>query len=47
MAGWLSDRTHEDRCAVKSAVALRYLSDQRYFSYLGMISGKMEEVKEE
>ncbi len=39
--------THEDRCAVKKAVALRYLSDQRYFSYLGMISGKMEEVEEE
>lgn len=31
--------THEDRCAVKKAVALRYLSEQRYFSYLGMFSG--------
>ena len=39
--------THEDRCAVKNAVAMRYLSDQRYFSYLGMISGKVEEANEE
>ena len=34
--------THEDNCAVKNAVALRYLNEQRYFSYLGMITGKME-----
>ena len=31
--------THEEGCAVKNAVALRYLSEQRYFSYLGMFSG--------
>ena len=31
--------THEERCAVKNAVALRYLSEQRYFSYLGMFTG--------
>jgi ribosome biogenesis GTPase len=31
--------THEERCAVKNAVALRYLSEQRYFSYLGMVTG--------
>lgn len=39
--------THEDRCAIKNAVALRYLNDQRYFSYLGMISGEMEEGPQE
>jgi ribosome biogenesis GTPase len=32
--------THEERCAVKRAVGLRYLSEQRYFSYLGMIGGE-------
>lgn len=31
--------THEDGCAIKRAVALRYVSEQRYFSYLGMIEG--------
>ena len=31
--------THEENCAIKNAVALRYLSEQRYFSYLGMFSG--------
>src|SRR5439155_1603700 len=31
--------THEERCAVKNAVAYRYLSEQRYFSYLGMFTG--------
>jgi ribosome biogenesis GTPase len=31
--------THEERCAIKNAVALRYLSEQRYFSYLGMATG--------
>jgi ribosome biogenesis GTPase len=31
--------THEDRCAVKDAVALRRISDQRYTSYLGMFTG--------
>jgi ribosome biogenesis GTPase len=39
--------THEEGCAVKRAVALRYLSDQRYFSYLGMFTGKEEAVSEE
>ena len=34
--------THEERCAVKNAVALRYLSEQRYFSYLGMREGDGE-----
>jgi ribosome biogenesis GTPase len=34
--------THEERCAVQNAVALRYLSEQRYFSYLGMFSGVEE-----
>lgn len=34
--------THEERCAVKNAVALRYLSEQRYFSYLGMSEGNEE-----
>jgi ribosome biogenesis GTPase len=33
--------THEERCAVKKAVGLRYLSEQRYFSYLGMFTGDM------
>lgn len=31
--------THEERCAVKNAVAFRYLSEQRYISYLGMFTG--------
>lgn len=39
--------THEERCAVKRAVALRYLSEQRYFSYLGMFTGKEEAFSEE
>lgn len=34
--------THEDGCAVKRAVALRYLSEQRYFSYRGMSEGDGE-----
>jgi ribosome biogenesis GTPase len=32
--------THEDDCAVKNAAALRYISQARYFSYLGMFTGK-------
>jgi ribosome biogenesis GTPase / thiamine phosphate phosphatase len=28
--------THEDNCAVKNAAALRYISQARYISYLGM-----------
>ncbi len=39
--------THEERCAIKKAVALRYLSEQRYFSYLGMIEGNVERPSEE
>ncbi len=34
--------THEEGCAVKKAVGLRYLSAQRYFSYLGMREGNLE-----
>ena len=34
--------THEESCAIKHAVAMRYLSEQRYFSYLGMIEGKVD-----
>jgi ribosome biogenesis GTPase len=34
--------THEEGCAIKNAVALRYLSGQRYFSYLGIREGKGE-----
>jgi ribosome biogenesis GTPase len=32
--------THEDRCAVKDAVARRLVSEQRYISYLGLFTGK-------
>ena len=39
--------THEERCAVKAAVARRHLSEQRYFSYLGMFEGRAEEAREE
>jgi ribosome biogenesis GTPase len=31
--------THEDRCAVKGAVARRLVSGQRYTSYLGLFTG--------
>jgi ribosome biogenesis GTPase len=31
--------THEDRCAIKRAVARRQLSERRYLSYLGMFEG--------
>ncbi|MCI0380263.1 MAG: ribosome small subunit-dependent GTPase A, partial [Gemmataceae bacterium] len=34
--------THEERCAIKKAVEQRYISEQRYVSYLGMFTGKME-----
>ncbi len=34
--------THEEGCAIKKAVALRYLSEQRYFSYLGLREGEEE-----
>jgi ribosome biogenesis GTPase / thiamine phosphate phosphatase len=39
--------THEERCAVKDAVALRRISEQRYFSYLGLFEGRMDEIREE
>ena len=39
--------THEDNCAVKNAAALRYISQARYISYLGMYSGRMDERSEE
>ena len=34
--------THEDNCAVKQAAALRYISQARYISYLGMYEGRLE-----
>lgn len=39
--------THEERCAVKEAVARRHLSEQRYFSYLGLFEGRLEDEREE
>jgi ribosome biogenesis GTPase / thiamine phosphate phosphatase len=38
--------THEEGCAIKNAVALRYLSEQRYFSYLGMRAGNGKAASE-
>ena len=35
--------THEDNCAVKTAAALRYISQARYISYLGMFEGRVED----
>jgi ribosome biogenesis GTPase len=35
--------THEERCAVKRAVKLHQISEQRYISYLGLIRGKSVE----
>jgi ribosome biogenesis GTPase len=35
--------THEDRCAIKQAVARGQISERRYLSYLGMFQGQMEE----
>jgi ribosome biogenesis GTPase len=32
--------THEERCAVKDAVARRLINDRRYTSYLGLFSGE-------
>ena len=32
--------THEDRCAIKRAVARRQIRDSRYTSYLGMFDGE-------
>ena len=39
--------THEEHCAIKKAVALRYLSEQRYFSYLGMFTTDVAGPSEE
>jgi ribosome biogenesis GTPase len=36
--------THEERCAIKDAVARRLIRDQRYFSYLGLFTGDVEPV---
>ncbi|MCI0457758.1 MAG: ribosome small subunit-dependent GTPase A [Gemmataceae bacterium] len=33
--------THEDRCAVKDAVARRLITDRRYTSYLGLFAGEV------
>ncbi len=35
--------THEDRCAIKEAVLRGAISERRYFSYLGIRTGKIEE----
>lgn len=32
--------THEERCAIKRAVARRQISEQRYISYLGLFTGE-------
>ena len=34
--------THENRCAIKQAVRDRYINENRYLSYLGLISGNLE-----
>jgi len=39
--------THEENCAIKKAVGLRYLNEQRYFSYLGIATGDEIAAKEE
>jgi ribosome biogenesis GTPase len=36
--------THEDRCAVKSAVERRLISSSRYESYLGLFTGMAEDM---
>src|SRR5262249_51410883 len=38
--------THEDRCAVKRAVELRQIAEQRYVSYLGLFSEGSAWMKE-
>ncbi len=38
--------THEDHCAIKQAVVRGQINQSRYRSYLGMFSGKMNEVDE-
>jgi ribosome biogenesis GTPase len=39
--------THENRCAIKQAVRDRYIRENRYMSYIGMFTGKTEELREE
>jgi ribosome biogenesis GTPase len=39
--------THEDRCAIKKAVGRRQISEHRYISYLGLFTGRLEEMKEQ
>lgn len=34
--------THEERCAIKQAVGRRFITERRYLSYLGMVSGTKE-----
>jgi ribosome biogenesis GTPase len=34
--------THEERCAVKRAVRLGLITEQRYTSYLGLFHGSLE-----
>jgi ribosome biogenesis GTPase len=38
--------THEERCAIKRAVARGQISEHRYHSYLGLYEGRMEETQE-
>jgi ribosome biogenesis GTPase len=38
--------THEDRCAVKEAVQRRQISLARYTSYLGLVSGSIDLLKD-
>lgn len=33
--------THEERCAIKEAVARRQISERRYISYLGLVGGEV------
>jgi ribosome biogenesis GTPase len=39
--------THENRCAIKQAVRDRYIHENRYHSYLGIFTGKIEEMRDE
>lgn len=38
--------THEERCAIKDAVLRRQIAQRRYDSYLGLFTGRMEEMKD-
>ena len=38
--------THEERCAIKDAVLRRQITQRRYDSYMGMFTGRMEEMKD-